>query len=132
MQLYQKILIVIGALAVLMLGLFFAYKSFKSSYEQQIEVLQRSLLDERSRNERVLNEVTNAYKEASLAREREFKKMNEELSDVKKQHEEALKFIDDWKKGKSKKIIQDAGGDPDKLAEILSSKFGYEVKKNPQ
>ena len=72
-----------------------------------------------------LKAITDAHEEEAAKKDAALKKYNEIILSMEEQHKRDNKKLDNKKKKEVKRIIEEHGDNPERLAKMMSEKFGF-------
>ena len=109
----------------LLIYTFVLYLLFSKKARNAKEILRLS----RESHKKEIENLNKAHVELINKRDQNLEKYKATMAEIEKRAAEENKKIDEDKKKRVKEIIEEAGDDPNKLAELIKDTFGFEIRR---
>ena len=113
----------ITALVIYTIVLYFVFRKGYNNAKKILDAQRQSHKEE-------IGALNAAHAEASRKKDENLRKYQELMEKIEKKHEEDKKELTAKKRKRVKEIVDEAGDDPQKLAELVRDSFGFEIAED--
>jgi uncharacterized membrane protein YhiD involved in acid resistance len=113
----------ITALAVYTIVLYFVFRKGYNNAKNILDAQRQSHKEE-------IDALNTTHAEANRKKDENLRKYQELMEKIEKKHEEDKKELTEKKRKRVKEIVDEAGDDPQKLAELVRDSFGFEIAED--